>query len=113
MATFPIPTGNIAAVDSKLLGARIREAREKVGLSQEELASAVGKDQGSISEYENGNRRLFAIDLPAFARALRVPLLYFYEGDALPTDIDRLLLEEFRQLPSLEAQQAAIDIIRV
>src|SRR5258707_6173121 len=96
-----------------MLGARIRQARERLGLSQEDLAAAVAKDQGSVSEYESGKRRLSAIDLPAFAKTLHMPLLYFYEGDVTQTDIDRLLLDEFRQLPSTEAQQAVIDIIRI
>jgi transcriptional regulator with XRE-family HTH domain len=105
--------GNIISVDSKVFGARIRAARERLGMSQEDLAAAVSKDQGSISEYESGKRRLSAVDLPIFARVLRVPLLYFYEGDLLQTDVDRLLLDEFRRLPSSEAQQAALEIIRV
>ncbi len=96
-----------------MLGARIRAARERLGLSQEQLAAAVSKDQGAISEYEIGKRRLSAVDLPALARALDVPLLYFYEGDILESDVDRLLLTEFRRLPTLEAKQAVIDIVRI
>ena len=65
-------------MDPKILGERIREARERAGISQEDLAVAVGKDQRAISEYENGKRKLSVTDLPMFARTLRVPLLYFY-----------------------------------
>lgn len=100
-------------MDSKQLGIRIREAREGMGMSQEDLAAAVGKDQGSISEYESGKRRLSAIDLPGFAKALRVSLLYFYEGAVHESDVDHLLLAEFRQLPTLEAKHAVIDVVRI
>jgi transcriptional regulator with XRE-family HTH domain len=100
-------------LDSKLLGNRIREARERLGISQEELASAVSKDQGAISEYESGKRRLSAVDLPTLAEALKVSLLYFYEGEATGHDLDRAVLDEFHQLPSLELKKAAIEIMRV
>src|SRR5258707_5650752 len=104
---------DIWRVDSKLLGAHIRQARERLGLSQEELAALVAKDQGSISEYESGKRKLSAIDLPIFARALNVSLLYFYEGEISGNDLDQAILDHFRQIPSIELKQAAIEIVRV
>ncbi len=100
-------------MDSKLLGRRIREARERLGLSQEDLAAAVSRDQGAISEYESGKRRLSVVDLPHFARTLQVPLLYFFEGDVSESDIERMLLNEFRQLPTLEAKQALVDVVHI
>jgi transcriptional regulator with XRE-family HTH domain len=100
-------------LDAKLLGARIREARERMGLSQEDLASLVSKDQGAISEYESGKRKLAASDLPTFANALRVSLLYFYEGEISGYDLDQAMLSEFHQLPNAETKQAAIEIMRV
>ena len=38
----------------KVLGAAIREARLKRGLSQTELAAMIGTDQAAISRIENG-----------------------------------------------------------
>ncbi len=99
-------------VDPKLLGIRIRTARERVGLSQEELAVAVSKDQHAISQYENGKRKLPVTDLPAFAKVLKMPLLYFFEGDAVQRDLDTTALNEFRRLPTREAQQMVITFIR-
>jgi transcriptional regulator with XRE-family HTH domain len=100
-------------VDSQTFGRRIREARERAGLSQEELGAALGKDQGAMSEYESGKRRLSAIDLPTLAQALSISLNYFFQDETSANAIDFLLLDEFRQLPSLEAKQAAIDIIHI
>lgn len=34
----------------------VRECREKLGLTQQELAQKVGLSQESISQYENGTR---------------------------------------------------------
>ena len=101
-------------MDGILLGQRIRQARERLGLSQEEFAIAVSKDQRAISDYENGKRKLSATDLPTFARMLGVPLLYFYEGEMeFSGDLDRIILDEFQQLPTAEAKQYAIEFVRL
>lgn len=100
-------------LDPKLLGTRIRDARERLKLSQEELAAAVTKDQGAISEYESGKRKLAATDLPTFASALNVSVLYFFEDDDSPPELDSLMLETFRELPSAMVKHAAIQIVRI
>lgn len=100
-------------MDPQVLGSRIREARERLKLSQEELAAAVAKDQGAISEYESGKRKLAAADLPSFAEALQVSILYFFEDQETLPDLDDLMLEVFRQLPNAETKHVAIQIVRV
>ncbi|HAV15593.1 MAG TPA: hypothetical protein DCX25_04665 [Candidatus Pacebacteria bacterium] len=40
--------------DKKMLGKRIREARNRAGLSQQQLASAIGVSDKTISAYEVG-----------------------------------------------------------
>jgi transcriptional regulator with XRE-family HTH domain len=103
----------ILQLESRLLGQRIRQARERLGMTQEILAERAGKDQRAISEYENGKRRLSAVDLPMFARALEVSLLYFFDGETSPKDDDAALLEEFSRLPTPQAKQSAIELVRV
>ena len=98
-------------VDSRVLGDRIRLARERLRYSQEELAGMVSKDQRAISEYENGKRKLAATDLPAFSEALQVPILYFYEGELNAEALDRVVLTEFHRL-NPKARQTAVDILR-
>jgi transcriptional regulator with XRE-family HTH domain len=100
-------------VQPAILGQRIREARDKVSLSQEDLADAVGKDQRAISEYENGKRKVTATDLAIFARVLGVPISYFYEGNIEDNPLDQVMLQEFHELPTDEARQAAIQVIRI
>jgi transcriptional regulator with XRE-family HTH domain len=100
-------------VKPTVLGARIREARESVRMSQEELASLVHKDQRAISEYENGKRKLSATDVPVFANALNVPILYFYEDEVSLDDFDRAMLAELQRLPTSETKLAAIELVRV
>jgi transcriptional regulator with XRE-family HTH domain len=94
-------------------GARIRLARERLGLSQEDLASRIQRDQRAVSEYEHGKRRIAATDLPRLAAALEVPVLYFFEGDLDSDDLDRMLLIEFKRLPSAAIKRDAIELLRV
>lgn len=100
-------------LNPKWLGLRIRQARELRGISQEELAAAVSKDQRAISEYENGKRKLAVTDLPTFATVLEVPILYFFEESTAPDDPGTALLNYFRRLPTPEAQQSAVDLMRI
>lgn len=100
-------------MEAKYLGLRIRQARERLNMSQEDLAAAIGKDQGAISEYENGRRKLAAMELPALATALEVPLSYFFEQDEQVYELDEALLNYFHQLPNSEARRAALDIVRI
>ena len=100
-------------MDAKVLGSHIRLARERSGLSQEELAVAVARDQRTISEYENGKRKISAADLPEFAKALDVSVLFFYEGEATRYDLDEALLTEFQHVPTQEMKRAIIEVVRV
>jgi len=55
------------------LGARIKDAREAMGLSQEELAERVGfASRQTVSELERGQREVKARELVSIARSLRV-----------------------------------------
>lgn len=51
-----VTDGTVSAMS---LGARIRELREQRGLTQDELASLIGKDQNYVSQLERG-----AIQMP-------------------------------------------------
>jgi len=82
-------------------------------MTQEALAELAGKDQRAISEYEFGKRRLSAIDLPDFARALDVSMLYFFEGEITQNDLDAVILQEFNRLPTSQSKQSAIELVRV
>lgn len=95
------------------LGQRIRTAREELGLSQEEFAARIERDQRAVSEYENGHRRIWVTDLPVIAQALGMPLSYFYEGKVTEDGLDTLLLDEFHRLPTDGAKQTAIKMLRL
>ena len=100
-------------MDQKELGSRIRRARERIGVSQEALAEAVNRDQKAISEYENGKRKLPAVEVPTYARALGVPISYFFEDEMQLDELDQVLLRAFHVLDSQDDRSAAIQAVRL
>ncbi len=63
------------------IGKRIQKAREESGMSQEELASALGITQSALSNYELGKRRLYLANMEQIANVLGRPLSYFMEEE--------------------------------
>ncbi len=48
----------------------LASAREKAGLTQQQLADRLGKPQSFVAKYEGGERRIDVIEFLAIARAL-------------------------------------------
>lgn len=59
-------------VDEKTIGSRLRLLRERQGMTQVQLAQAVGVDQTLVSDYERGVVRLHGALVAAFATVLKV-----------------------------------------
>ena len=95
----------------QLLGKRIKDARNRKNLSQDQLGKALGKDQRAIYEYESGTRKLPVTDLPKLASELDVNILYFLEDSVSQDDLDQLLLTAFHNLSSDKAKRKAIAIV--
>lgn len=60
--------------DWERIGNRLKEAREYLGLSQEDAAQVVGIKRSAISKIESGTRRVDAIELGKFAKLYRQPI---------------------------------------
>ncbi len=60
---------------------RLRTARLESGLTQEEVAKGLGKNQSFVSRSETGERRIDVIELQAFASIYQKPLSYFLNID--------------------------------
>lgn len=56
---------------------RLREARLKAGLTQVQVARALGRHQSYVTKCELGERRIDPIDLQRFAKLYRKPFSYF------------------------------------
>ena len=66
-------------VDSHV-GQKIRQRRWMVGMTQQQLAEAVGIKFQQIQKYETGMNRVSASRLWDISRALGVTASYFFEG---------------------------------
>lgn len=67
------------AVDT-VVGSRIRLRRMEIGVSQQNLARAVGITFQQVQKYERGTNRVSSSMLYEIARTLHAPLTYFFEG---------------------------------
>lgn len=62
------------------VGAQLRQRRTEIAMSQKRLAKASGISFQQIRKYESALNRVSASRLYHFARLLRVPVAYFFEG---------------------------------
>ena len=98
-----------AAIDNHV-GARIRERRIMLGLTQQELAELVGVTYQQTHKYERGINRVSAGRLFEIARVLSVPVGFFYEGigeeGVRPvTQRERMMLEVARNFADISNER--------
>jgi transcriptional regulator with XRE-family HTH domain len=73
------------------LGSRLREAREYVGLLQDEVAGALGIPRTSLSAIEAGKRKVSGVELRRLARLYRRPVGWLLgEEDVDLSDVEPL-----------------------
>jgi transcriptional regulator with XRE-family HTH domain len=103
------------------VGARIRERRIMLGLTQQQLAAMIGVTYQQAHKYERGINRVSAGRLYEIARVLNAPITYFYDGigddkpRAAPTH-QRMLLEiarNFAEIQNEKHQEAVSQLARV
>lgn len=75
--------------ENELFREHLRRAREDAGLTQSDLADAIGRTQVFVSHVERGVRRLDTVELLEICRAMEVDLTDFIAEfqkavDALP-----------------------------
>jgi transcriptional regulator with XRE-family HTH domain len=117
------------AVDEHI-GKRVKARRLAIDLSQEKLADLVGVTFQQIQKYENGVNRVAASRLWEMAKALGVPVQYFYEGlseartgvaeegppelvyDMMATPEGQQLLQIFGAIRSAKVRRKVVDIVR-
>jgi DNA-binding XRE family transcriptional regulator len=65
--------------ERKILLDLLRNLRKQKGLTQDQMAKAVGAKQAFVSKYETGERRLDFLDLVAICEVLGISILKFAE----------------------------------
>lgn len=70
---------SVSDVD-KIIGSRLKAARVGAKLTQSDLAKSVASSFQQIQKYERGMNRISSAALLQFARALDLPVMYFFEN---------------------------------
>ena len=105
-------------MDPRELGARIRRAREEIGLSQEQLGRFVNRSHAAISDIERGKTNLGISDLTKIARFLQKDVSYFIgttpsviyrRGELTQTEIEKKeahsAIEDFKRYARFLAEK--------
>jgi transcriptional regulator with XRE-family HTH domain len=104
----------------KQVAVRLRERRAMLGLTQLQLAAAIGVTYQQAHKYEKGVNRLSAGRLHQVAQVLGVGVEYFFQDvkapiASKPTDRQRAMLElarSFAHMPSRRYQAVLCDLAR-
>ena len=74
--------------EGQILGSKLKEAREYIGLRQEQVAQHLGIPRTGVSEFETGKRNVSALELKKLAHLYQRSVQYF-TGDepAVPADV--------------------------
>lgn len=88
------------------MGTKIKDLREKAGMTQTELADKLGLSKSVISAYEKGIRNPSFKILPLLAQTFNVTELYFFEkgewkNQPITIDISDLNTDQQRIVISL------------
>jgi transcriptional regulator with XRE-family HTH domain len=102
------------------VGARIRERRIMLGLTQQQLADLIGVTYQQAHKYERGINRVSAGRLFEVAQVLSVPVSYFFDGLEQESERgisprERMCLElarNFAQIPNERHQEALSQLAR-
>jgi transcriptional regulator with XRE-family HTH domain len=86
-------------IDRKQLGQKIRDARQRSGFSQQQLANAIGVSDKTISAYEVGRVDPPLESLEKLSQATAHPIAYFI-GD-MASDIEAKLDRIARELTDI------------
>jgi transcriptional regulator with XRE-family HTH domain len=66
----PMSLKSLRTADHVRLISLLTSAREKAGLTQQQLADRLGRPQSFVAKYEGGERRIDVIEFLSIARAL-------------------------------------------
>ena len=69
------------------LGRRIAQERKRAGLTQEQLAAALGLERTAVTRIEQGSQGLDTLQLSAIAEALGRPPMVFFEAQDEPLEL--------------------------
>ena len=96
-------------VIDRLVGARVRLRRQALGMSQTELAQAIGLTFQQVQKYEQGKNRIGAGRLANIADVLKVPVSFFFEDLPAP---DAPAAVEADAVAAALGERGAVQLVR-
>lgn len=90
----------------RALGERLREAREYLGLSQQEVSELLGVSRPAVSQMEAGRRKVSTLELREFARLYRKPYEWLVgEDEPAEDELTQALYRTTRELSDRDRAQ--------
>lgn len=93
-----------AETDRQMLGDRLKEAREYVGLKQEDVAKTLGIPRSALSNVEAGTRKVDAIELARLAKLYQRPVAWFTGEDPASSEVAKEVAHVARAAATLSQQ---------
>lgn len=94
---------------------RLRQRREARGLTQADLANALGVTFQQVQKYENGKNRMTSGRLRQAAQFLKVPVAYFYNeasaAEPSPDPEEVRLLRAFTTISDPTARLRIVELV--
>jgi transcriptional regulator with XRE-family HTH domain len=113
---------NPAVSVDRLVGARLKERRTMLGLSQDDLAQRIGITYQQLHKYENAVNRISASRLFLCAQELNAPIDYFFDDLGSPQSAEdrrprhRRSLSfsrAFNEISEAHLQRALVELAKV
>lgn len=94
-------------LSNEYIGDRIRQARKDRNRTQSELADALGKTTGAISQLEQGNVQVSVVELAKIADFINKPIEYFFGEEYMGDDVQTLIAVIRKMPPDVRKEQVA------
>ena len=95
----------LSASEEMALARRLREAREYIGLLQEDVAKALGIPRASVSAFESGKRRVSSLELRRLGRLYRRPVAWLLNEEGAELEVDAPLRRATEALSDHDKEQ--------
>ena len=97
------PRSEVKDNDRKSLGERLREAREYLGFSQDQVATFLGVSRSALSNMETGQRKVEALELKKLAGLYKRTVSHFTGEEAEEVTFDADVAHLARKVSELSA----------
>ncbi|MGB6165793.1 MAG: helix-turn-helix domain-containing protein [Pseudonocardiaceae bacterium] len=91
--------------EHRVMASRLREARETIGLTQADTASALGIPRSSVVALEAGKRKVTGLELRRLARLYRRSVAWMLGEDNEPEVADQALYRATAELSEKDKEQ--------